>query len=114
MAGHLRLSGTRGWTSDLSGPNERVVEIAQPYFPCYTIPNFLVEFTPHHTVVPIGFWRSVEGSFNAFVVQSFVDELAFAAGKDPLAFRLEMIGDKGSMKGIDYRRLRGVLELAAN
>ncbi|WP_068313136.1 xanthine dehydrogenase family protein molybdopterin-binding subunit [Polycladidibacter hongkongensis] len=40
------------------------------------------------TTVPAGFWRSVGYSFNAFFQQSFIDELAHAAGKDPLAFRL--------------------------
>ena len=111
---HHRLAATPAWTSDLGGPDERVIEIAQPDFPCYTVPNYLVEFTPHHTVVPIGFWRSVEHSYNAFVIQSFFDEVAAAAGKDPLALRLEMLGDKGAMEGIDYGRLRGVLELAAS
>lgn len=113
VAWHHRLAATPAWTSDLGGPDERVIEMRQPDFPCHLVPNFLVEFTPHHTVVPVGFWRSVEGSFNAFVVQSFIDELAAAGGKDPLAFRLAMLGDKGAMDGIDYRRFRGVLELAA-
>ena len=114
VAWHHRLAATPAWTSDLGGPDERVSEIDQPDFPCYTVPNYLVEFTPHHTVVPIGFWRSVEHSYNAFVVQSFIDEVAAAADKNPLALRLELLGDKGAMEGIDYRRWRGVLELAAS
>ena len=47
-----------------------------------------VEHVVDQTPVPVGFWRSVGHSQNAFFVESFVDELARAAGKDPLAFRL--------------------------
>ncbi len=115
IAWHHRMCATPAATSVFGGDGKdgRVFEVPMPDFPCYTIPNFLVDYTPHHTIVPIGFWRNPPG-FNAFVIQSFVDELAAAAGKDPLAFRLEMIGDRGAMEGIDYRRLRGVLELAAS
>jgi isoquinoline 1-oxidoreductase beta subunit len=41
--------------------------------------------------VPVGFWRSVGHSHNAFFMESFIDELAHAAGRDPLAFRLAML-----------------------
>ena len=60
-----------------------MIEIHQPELPAYTIPNYLVEFTPHHTVVPIGFWRSVENSYNGFVIQSFIDEVAAEMGMMP-------------------------------
>jgi isoquinoline 1-oxidoreductase beta subunit len=57
----------------------------------YGIPNLLVEYVRLDTAVPVGFWRSVGSSHNAFTVESFVDELANAAGKDPLEFRLGML-----------------------
>lgn len=41
--------------------------------------------------VPVGFWRSVGHSFNAFFVESFIDECAIKAGKDPLAYRLGLL-----------------------
>ena len=41
--------------------------------------------------VPVGYWRSVAASFNGFFHECFVDELAIAAGADPLAFRLDMV-----------------------
>jgi len=43
--------------------------------------------------VPVGFWRAVGHSHHAFFLQSFVDELAHAAGRDPLAFQLAMLED---------------------
>ncbi len=43
--------------------------------------------------VPLGFWRSVGNSMNAFFLESFLDEMAQAAQADPLAFRLELMRD---------------------
>jgi isoquinoline 1-oxidoreductase subunit beta len=71
----------------------------------YTIPNRSVSYVMANTAVPIGAWRSVYRSQNIFVVESFIDELAHAAGKDPLEFRLAMI-DKSP-------RLKKVIETAS-
>ncbi len=57
----------------------------------YEVPNVHVEYVRFETPVPVGFWRSVGSSHNAFTVESFVDELAHAAKKDPLEFRLGML-----------------------
>ena len=57
----------------------------------YEIPNVAVEYVRIDTPVPVGFWRSVGSSHNAFTVESFVDELSHAAGKDPLEFRLGLL-----------------------
>src|SRR5215471_13361888 len=46
-----------------------------------------IEHLIQNTHVPVGFWRSVGGSQNAFAIESFMDELAHAAGKDPVEFR---------------------------
>ena len=71
----------------------------------YAIPNLHVEYVRYDTLVPVGFWRSVGSSHNAFTVESFVDELAHAARKDPLEFRLAMLHD--------HPRAAKVLEVAA-
>ena len=54
----------------------------------YTVPNLRVSAIPAEPGVPVGYWRSTGTSYNAFVVEAFMDELAAAAGTDPLAFRL--------------------------
>jgi CO/xanthine dehydrogenase Mo-binding subunit len=53
----------------------------------YRIPNLRVAFTPVNAEIPVASWRSVANAFNAFVVESWIDELAHAAGQDPYAFR---------------------------
>ncbi|RZI85330.1 MAG: xanthine dehydrogenase family protein molybdopterin-binding subunit [Rubrivivax sp.] len=58
------------------------------------------------TNVPVGSWRSVGHSYNAFFTESFVDELAHALGQDPVAFRLARLGR--------HPRHKAVLEMAAS
>ncbi|WP_208354419.1 xanthine dehydrogenase family protein molybdopterin-binding subunit [Pseudaestuariivita rosea] len=71
------------------GPDKGHVEGAfdQPY----GIPNFRIAGHLADVDVPIGFWRSVGNSFNGFFFDSFIDELAHAAGRDPLEFRHDLI-----------------------
>jgi isoquinoline 1-oxidoreductase beta subunit len=57
----------------------------------YSIPNIRVDWQRAPGGVPVHFWRSVGHSANAFVVESFIDELAHAAGNDPLEFRLSRL-----------------------
>ena len=71
----------------------------------YEIPNLYAEYVRIDLPVPVGFWRSVGSSHNAFTVESFVDELAHAAKKDPLEFRLGLLKN--------HPRGRRVLETAA-
>ena len=51
-----------------------------------------VSYTQAESPVPVGYWRSVGHSANAFAVESFIDELAAAAGVDPVAYRLDLLG----------------------
>jgi isoquinoline 1-oxidoreductase beta subunit len=71
----------------------------------YAMPNRRVEHVLTHEPVPVGFWRSVGHSYNAFFAESFLDECAHAAGKDPLQYRLSMLAHAP--------RFRKVLETAA-
>ena len=72
----------------------------------YDIPAIQVEYVRHEEpVVNTGFWRGVGVTHNAFVIESFIDELAAATQQDPLEYRLALLGKSP--------RARAVLELAA-
>jgi isoquinoline 1-oxidoreductase beta subunit len=84
----------------------------------YAIPNMRLEYNAVASSVPPLWWRSVEHSFNGFVVESFIDELAAAAKQDPVQFRKALLVKPANWKAKDDddpdpARLRGVLELAA-
>ena len=72
----------------------------------YDIPNVRIEWVNKDFGVPLGFWRSVGPSQNGFIVESFVDELAHAAGKDPVEYRRALLGKSP--------RHKAVLELLAS
>ena len=72
----------------------------------YEIPNMRVEYKSVKVGVPLGWWRSVYDSQNAYANECFIDELAYAAGKDPVQFRLDRLKDSP--------RDAGVLRLAAD
>jgi isoquinoline 1-oxidoreductase beta subunit len=58
----------------------------------YTIPDLRVEYVRHEPPgVPTAFWRGVGATHNVFVVESFIDELAYASKTDPVAFRRAML-----------------------
>jgi isoquinoline 1-oxidoreductase beta subunit len=59
----------------------------------YTIPNLLIDHAMRNTPVRPGFWRGVNTNHNAIYVECFMDELAHAAGQDPLAFRQRLLAD---------------------
>lgn len=68
----------------------------------YAIANRRIEFVPLPADIPLGYWRSVGESYNTFAVESAVDELALAAGADPLAFRrAALAGDPRALGVID-------------
>jgi len=73
----------------------------------YAIPNLLVDLhTPSDISVPVLWWRSVGSSHTAFSTEAFLDEVAAAAGKDPLALRQELLAA--------HPRYLAVLKLAAD
>jgi isoquinoline 1-oxidoreductase beta subunit len=94
--------------------------LAGDEFPGRWVSNFLAEQTVFDTGWPMGPWRAPGSCVFAWVIQSFIDELAHAAGKDPYAFRLTLLGDQDEMPGSSPRggaynvsRMRNVLNLAA-
>jgi isoquinoline 1-oxidoreductase subunit beta len=93
-------------------PEAQEIEVAADL--SYAIPNIHVEYSPAPTSVPRAWWRSVAASFNGFVVESFIDELAHAAKKDPLEFRLSLLPPDKTMDEFESNRMRAVLQEAAN
>jgi isoquinoline 1-oxidoreductase beta subunit len=59
----------------------------------YTIPNIYIDHAMRNPHVPPGFWRGVNINQNAIYLECFIDELAHAAGRDPLAFRQKLLRD---------------------
>lgn len=89
-------------------------------FPGRWVENCLIEQTPFECNIPMGPWRAPRSNVLAWVVHSFIDELAHAAKRDPLEFRLELLGDKGFLEGTgqqgipyDVNRMKHVLQHVA-
>jgi isoquinoline 1-oxidoreductase beta subunit len=57
----------------------------------YAIPNLLIDHAMRNPPLPAGYWRGVNNNQNALYLECFIDELAVAAGQDPLAFRQKML-----------------------
>jgi len=115
--------GTRYASSANMAPEE---------FPARFVPNFYTGATMMPLGVPTGAMRAPRSNALAFVMQSFIDELAHAAGKDPLAFRLALLdmplvvppaapadaagpgrGPGGPAPALNATRMKGVLQLVA-
>ena len=87
----------------------------------YIAKNYKLEYTKAESGVPRAWWRSVEASVIGFVMESYMDELAHAAGVDPYQFRLDKLGEGRQVKNpldaksvpLDADRMKGVLKLAA-
>jgi len=85
--------------------------------PVYGISNYSIESVVTETPVPLGWMRSVYALQAAFALESFIDELAAAAGKDPLLYRLHLLAKDQDLQYFTTTwktaRMRGVLQLAA-
>jgi isoquinoline 1-oxidoreductase beta subunit len=105
--------GKAGGSADLS-PTE---------FPAKFVPNYDLGFTAMPYGIPTGPLRAPQSNALAYAFQSFIDELAYAAGKDPLQFRLDLLGEPkppevtngrfGPQVGFNNGRMIGVLKLVA-
>jgi isoquinoline 1-oxidoreductase subunit beta len=85
--------------------------------PVYGLPNYSIEYVMAETPVPLGWMRSVYALQAAFALESFIDELAVAAKKDPLEYRLRLLSKDQDLQYFTTTwhtaRMRGVLQLAA-
>ncbi len=88
-------------------------EMSRNEFPQAFVPNFALEASKMPLGIPTGALRAPTSNAISFVVQSFIDELAAAAGKDPLQFRLDLLDSAaaGVKTAFDPQRMKTVLEL---
>jgi len=103
IVGQSIIEGTPFAAMIKNGIDETSVEGARDI--PYAIPNILVDLHSPKIGVPVQWWRSVGHSHTAFAVESFIDELAHAARKDPYEYRLVLLKN--------HPRHMGVLKLAA-
>jgi isoquinoline 1-oxidoreductase beta subunit len=89
-------------------------------FPGRWLANCLLEQTALECRIPMGPWRAPGSNVFSWVFHSFIDELAHAGGRDPVEFRLELLGDKDTIPGTGERgqpysvaRMRNVLKEVA-
>jgi isoquinoline 1-oxidoreductase beta subunit len=137
--GHHELAAALGTDGGVTGWTHRLASTSKYYrragvkpeemwgpelypddFPAYLVPNHRLEWHSVTSGIPRGSWRAPAHTANAFVVQSFLDEVAHASGQDPLALRLAMLGadrefDYAQHGGPKFStgRLRTVLERVA-
>lgn len=92
-------------------------------FPARFLSNFQSEQSIIETNIPMGPWRAPGSCVFSWVIHSFIDELAHAAGKDPYQFRMDLLGTEeivgggsgpGATPSYAAGRMRGVLKLAAD
>ncbi len=117
-AHHLTSASRYAYRRETGGPERS--EVLPDDFPRRLVPAYRLEWSGLSTGVPVGAWRAPRHNNEAFAVECFVDELAQAAGRDPLAFRLAILGETRELPYEDHggpgwspARLRRVLELAA-
>jgi isoquinoline 1-oxidoreductase subunit beta len=98
-------------------PNNVDPDLPDEAGPVYGIPNYAVEYVMTETPVPLGWMRSVYALQTGFALESFIDELAVAAGKDPLKYRLQLLAKDQELPYFTTTwhtgRMRAVLQLAA-
>ena len=95
VAWHVRMSGNsiRGTLTPQVVINGVDTHFQEGFLEdmAYDIPNYLTDYAMRNTHVPVGFWRSVNHSQNAFFKESFIDELAHVAGVDPYLYRRKLL-----------------------
>jgi isoquinoline 1-oxidoreductase beta subunit len=121
VAWQLKATTTSRYTFAGSSSPAYQTEVFPDGFPAGFVKNFRMEYTAAASNVPRGAWRAPGHNITAWIDQCFVDEMAQLAGKDPVDFRLELLGDEDKMMpygdhgGPVYstKRLKNVIRVAA-
>jgi len=107
------ISGQKGQPT----PNGVDPDLPDEAGPVYGVPNYSIEYVLTETPVPLGWMRSVYALQAGFALESFIDELAVVAGKDPLQYRLHLLTKDQDLQYFTTTwrtgRMRAVLQLAA-
>ncbi len=107
------ISGQKGQP----GPGGVDPDLSDEAAPLYPVANYSLEYVQTDTPVPLGWMRSVYALQAGFALESFIDELAVGAGKDPLQYRLRLLAKDQDIQyfGNTWHtsRMRGALQLAA-
>ena len=101
---HRVAATSRKWRADRDDDPDWVGTLDIDGFPAACVPNYLAEFVDVPFGLARGWWRAPLHTFTAFAIQSFVDEVAVAAGRDPLELRLELLG---APRDLEYREHGG-------
>jgi len=116
---HVSTTSRHAFRGDMDTAAE--TEVFPDALPAAAVPNFRLAYTPAETSVPTGALRGPGNNANTFVEQCFLDEIAQAAGKDPVEIRREIIGAPRDLPYRDHGgptfstgRLRKVLDLAVS
>jgi isoquinoline 1-oxidoreductase beta subunit len=120
VAWHLEGTTTSRRMFSGSTSSSHETEVFPDGFPAGFVPSFRMEYTPVVSKVPRGAWRAPGHNVTAWLDQTFIDEMAFLAGRDPVTFRLEVLGNEDML--MPYRdhggpvystkRLKNVIRLA--
>ncbi len=123
-----RLGGALPIDALASAKDELDLLAIEGIIPPYAIPNIAIDVYPANLPLPTGRWRGNSHSYTAFFVEAFIDELAHAAGVEPMSYRMQMLvgqtrlarcltgvgalagwdgGVSGSGKGIACHTMRG-------
>ena len=95
LAWSIRLAGPSFVAAIIAGFGTKVVD--RSFFSGlthempYEVPNYLVDYVVRQTPVPIGVWRAINYTQNAFYKECFIDEMAHAAGADPYLYRRRLL-----------------------
>jgi len=95
------------------GKTASCASLSKNHYPAGLVPNFRLRQSLININVPTGPWRSPGHSAYGWVYQSFFDEVALAAGRDPLEFRLDLLSRSYGKTQMDRQRASDVLKLAA-
>jgi isoquinoline 1-oxidoreductase beta subunit len=101
-------------TLGLDGETISGANLSKNHYPAGLVPNFRFRQSIIESRIRTGPWRSPGSSAYCWVFQSFFDEVALAAGRDPLEFRLDLLSNPVGKPSLDLERAKNTLKLAAD